>query len=101
MMIKRKAVVKVGLMDEDLFLYMSDIDWPKRFWENGYKVIYYPESQMYHYHKRDSKGRFGIFDILFKKASRSHIVDAINYFKKHGIRVLKPSHRLTQVIGKL
>lgn len=84
-MINKKAIDKVGLMDEEMFLYMSDIDWPKRFWENGYKVIYFSKSRMYHYHKRDSKGRFGALDIFFKKQSRWHLIDAIKYFRKNGI----------------
>jgi len=57
-------------MDEKLFLYMSDIDWARRFWENGFKVIYYPDSEMYHYHKRESKGRLGLLDVLLNKQSR-------------------------------
>lgn len=85
LMVSKEAVQKVGLMDENLFLYMSDIDWPKRFWENGYTVTYFPESKMYHYHRRDSKGRFGILDMLIKKESRWHLSDAIKYFRKHGI----------------
>lgn len=85
LMVKREAVDKVGLMDESMFLYMSDIDWPLRFWENGYKVVYFPEAGMYHYHRRDSKGRFGLLDFIFKKESRWHLIDAIQFFKKHGV----------------
>jgi len=33
LMTTRKAINKVGLMDENLFLYMSDVDWAKRFWK--------------------------------------------------------------------
>ncbi len=84
-MIKQESIDKVGLMDENFFLYMSDIDWPMRFWENGYAVVYYPESEMYHYHRRDSRGRLGILDFLLKKESRWHLIDAIKYFRKHGI----------------
>jgi N-acetylglucosaminyl-diphospho-decaprenol L-rhamnosyltransferase len=85
-MTTRQAVEKVGLMDEKLFLYFSDVDWSRRFWENDYRVIYYPSSKMYHYHRRGSKGRFNIFDALFKKESRWHITDAIKYFRKYGTR---------------
>src|SRR3989344_3833069 len=42
LMARREAINKIGLMDENFFLYFSDIDWAKRFWENGYKVVYYP-----------------------------------------------------------
>lgn len=79
-MASRKAAEKVGPMDEDLFLYMSDVDWAKRFWKNGYKVIYFPEARMYHYHRRGSKG--GVLDLLFKKEARWHLQDAIKYFLK-------------------
>ncbi len=81
-MVSKKAAKKVGPMDENLFLYMSDVDWPRRFWENHYKVVYIPEAKMYHYHPRDSKGRLGVLDIFFKKELRWHIRDAIKYFNK-------------------
>lgn len=83
-MISRKGIEKVGLMDERFFLYMSDVDWPRRFWENGFKVLYYPDSKMYHYHIRHSKGRYGIFDVILKKESRWHVADALKYFVKYG-----------------
>ncbi|OGN06149.1 MAG: hypothetical protein A2750_03635 [Candidatus Yanofskybacteria bacterium RIFCSPHIGHO2_01_FULL_45_42] len=84
-LVSRQAIEKVGLMDEKLFLYFSDVDWARRFWENGYKVVYYPESVMYHHLHRNSKGRLGILDAFFKRESRWHIADAIRYFKKWGI----------------
>lgn len=84
LMTTKEAIRKIGYMDENLFLYMSEVDWAKRFWENGYRVIYFPEAQMYHYHRRGSKGKFDIFDII-KKETRWHIIDAIKYFRKHGI----------------
>lgn len=75
-----EAIKKVGFLDENLFLYMSDVDWAKRFWKNGYKVVYYPESRMYHYHRRGSKG--GVLDLLLKKEARWHLKDAVTYFRK-------------------
>ncbi|OGN04182.1 MAG: hypothetical protein A3B99_00250 [Candidatus Yanofskybacteria bacterium RIFCSPHIGHO2_02_FULL_44_12b] len=83
LMAGRKAVEKVGLMDEKLFLYFSEVDWARRFWENGYKVVYYPEAEMYHYHQRGSKGRFAALDLFLKKEARWHLKDAFGYFKKY------------------
>jgi len=85
-MVSRKAISKVGLMDDKFFLYMSDVDWARRFWENGFKVAYYPLSEMYHYHKRGSKGNLGPLDIFLKKESRLHLFDAVKYFKKYGFK---------------
>ena len=87
-MVSKKAVNKVGLMDENLFHYFSDVDWARRFWENGYKVVYFPESKIFHYHGRASKGRLGIFDIIYKKEARWHLRDALVYFKKYGFNNL-------------
>jgi len=91
LMVTKNAVEKVGLMDENLFLYMSEVDWAHRFWENGYKVMYLPEAQMYHYHRRGSKGKFDVLDVI-NKETRWHILDAIRYFKKYGLRVRSYMH---------
>lgn len=85
-MFSRKAIDKVGLMDEKFFLYMSDVDWARRFWDNGFRVAYYPHSEMYHYHKRESKGQFGLLDIFLNKQSRLHLRDALKYFYKYGFK---------------
>ena len=92
MMASRKATDKVGFLDEKFFLYMSDVDWARRFWENGFKVAYYPHSEMYHYHKRGSKGHFGPLDIFLNKQSRLHLFDAMKYFRKYGI-IKNTKHR--------
>ncbi len=85
-LVSKKAVDKVGLMDEKFFLYMSDVDWARRFWENGFKIAYYPKAEMCHYHRRESKGRFGPLDVLFNKQSRWHLKDAVKYFHKYGFK---------------
>ncbi len=85
LMVSRKALEKSGPMDEKLYLYMSDVDWPQRFWENGYKVMFFPDVKMYHYHKRESHSALNVFDAIFNKRTRQHITDAIYYFRKNGI----------------
>ena len=85
LMSTKKAIKTSGLMDKNLFLYLSEVDWAKRFWENGYKIVYFPEAKMYHYHRRGSRGRYDALDII-KKETRWHIMDAFRYFRKHGIK---------------
>lgn len=86
LMVSRSAFEKVGPMDENLFLYMSDVDWPRRFWENGYAVVFYPRATMYHYHRRESRGALDVFDAFFNRQTRQHIKDALYYFRKNGLR---------------
>lgn len=94
-MTTRSAIERVGLLDERLFHYMSDVEWPRRFWYNGLAVSYCPEARMYHYHQRESKGQLGIFDILTRRQTRWHLRDAWRYFRTNGVGGLRPiSHPL-------
>lgn len=70
-----EALKKVGLMDERFFMYFEDVDWCRRFWNNGYKVAYYPRAKMMHYHGKQSNES--------KKYAFIHIVSAIKYFWKY------------------
>ena len=94
-MTSRQALERVGAMDESLFHYFSDVDWARRFWENGYTVVYYPMAVMAHYHGRTSKGRLGVLDAIFNRATRWHIKDGIRYFWKHGIAGTRPASHIS------
>ncbi len=80
------AVQKVGLLDERFFLYFEDVDWAKRFWENGYKVCYFPQAVMYHYLQRRSRAGLGVLDFFLRREARWHLQSALKYFLKHGWR---------------
>lgn len=79
----KKAAEAVGPMDDRFFMYMEDVDWCRRFWERGYKVVYYPEAFVYHYHAKGSaKGGF-IGSLLFNRLTWYHIGSALRYFWKY------------------
>lgn len=83
LLVGRQALEKVGPMDERFFMYFEDVDWARRFWHNGYKVVYYPSAFFYHYHQHESKTRLGVFDAVFNKKTRWHINSAIKFFMKY------------------
>lgn len=83
LMTSKKAVDKVGLMDERFFMYFEDVDWARRFWHNRYKVVYYPKPIVYHYHGRGSKSRLGLLDAIFNRKTRWHIASAFKFFLKY------------------
>ena len=85
LMVSKKALAIAGYMDEQFYLYMSDVDWPRRFWENGYRVVFFPSAKMYHYHRRESRGAFDVLDAIFNRRTQQHITDALRYFRKNGI----------------
>ncbi|MDO8566288.1 MAG: glycosyltransferase family 2 protein [Candidatus Moranbacteria bacterium] len=83
MFTSQKAVQAVGFMDDRFFMYMEDVDWCRRFWENGYRVVYYPSAFVYHYHAKGSAkgGFFG--SLLFNRLTWYHIGSAFQYFWKY------------------
>lgn len=83
MMVSRKAIDQVGLMDERFFMYMEDVDWCRRFWKNGWKVYYYPEVEVVHYYARASAAESNFFLSMFNRQTRIHIKSAIKYFFKY------------------
>lgn len=90
LMTSRKAVQKIGLMDLQFRLYFEDTDWCRRFWENGYKVVYFPEAKVYHYHGRGSAGNSAIKSLMFNRLTWVHIGSAIKYFLKYYGKALPP-----------
>lgn len=82
MFVRRSAALSVGLMDNRFFMYMEDVDWCRRFWENGYQVLYYPEASVFHYHAKGS-ARGGLLGLLGNRLTWWHIGSAIKYFWKY------------------
>jgi len=76
--IRHEAIKRVGLMDEDLFLYFGDVAWCQQFWQAGYQVYYYAEADIVHYHRRES-AQSGVFSKIFW----IHIFDWFKYLKKY------------------
>jgi len=87
MMVTRAALKTIGLMDERFFMYFEDVDWCRRFWQAGLRVVYFPYAKMYHYHQRLSATHQGVLGI-FNKATRIHISSAVKYFQKYGLKEL-------------
>lgn len=81
MLVRKDLIDKVGMFDERYFMYLEDTDWCHRFWQAGYKVVYYPEVSLVHYYSRGAAG-FGLLGSLFKKITWIHISSATKYFWK-------------------
>ncbi|MFQ5335740.1 MAG: glycosyltransferase family 2 protein, partial [Flavobacteriales bacterium] len=55
MLLRREALDKTGLLDEDFFMYGEDIDISYRLLQAGYKNYYYPKSRIIHYKGESTK----------------------------------------------
>ncbi len=82
LLIRKSVLDKVGMFDERFFMYFEDLDLCRRFWSEGYKVIYFTEVEMVHYHQRLSAAKNGIWGI-FSKGGRIHLASGIKYFAKY------------------
>ena len=55
MMVRTEAILQVGLMDEQFWMYGEDLDWAKRIKDSGWKVVYYPEISVLHIKRASSR----------------------------------------------
>lgn len=74
-LVRNKAMRDVGVFDERFFLYAEDIDLSRRIHQK-YKTIYYPKSEVYHYHEKAS---YKSLKLLYY-----HVESAFRYFNKWG-----------------
>lgn len=79
-MMPKTVYDKVGGFDPRYFLFMEDFDLCRMVKKAGFRVVYYPDSTMMHYHKRLSGGSF--FKMLTKKVFWLHVSSALKYFWK-------------------
>jgi N-acetylglucosaminyl-diphospho-decaprenol L-rhamnosyltransferase len=79
--LKRSFWDKIGGLNEDYFLFMSDVEICYKAWEAGKRVVYYPEARVWADGKRVSDGGFAMF---FKSwVLRQHVKDSIKYRIRH------------------
>jgi hypothetical protein len=81
LIIRHSVLEQVGLLDERYFMYLEDLDWSRRFWENDFKVAYVGEAEVIHLHKRES-AQNSFLKAIFNRSARYHISSFIKYLKK-------------------
>lgn len=68
MLMRKSALDKVGLLDEDYFMYGEDIDLSYRIKLGGYKNYYFPETSIIHYKGESTKKSSVNYVLVFYKA---------------------------------
>jgi GT2 family glycosyltransferase len=80
--VRRKDLDVVGMYDEMFFFYVEDMEWCRRMWMHGKKVVWLPSAQMYHLHEQASMTTPWGF-LKFNKFVRWHIVSFLKYKLKY------------------
>jgi len=63
MLVKRGVIEKIGLMPEEYFLYLEDVDWCLKARRAGYKCVLVSDSKIWH--KVSSSAKAGSFSYIY------------------------------------
>lgn len=75
LMFPASMVDKVGLMDDDYFMYFDDVDFVTRAVQCGFSVKYVPESKIYHLESGSSGGEtLGPLPLYYQTRNRLHFM---------------------------
>lgn len=77
---RRAAIEGIGLLDEQFFMYSEDVDWCKRFREQGWKIVFNPVTKAVH-HGGKSSANISI------KAAVEQQRAILQYWLKHHSRI--------------
>lgn len=80
MLVRTSAMQKVGVLDERFFMYAEDLDWCKRFRDEGGTVMFYPNVHMIHHKYKSGRGQKG----KVKSTTSKHFYQTmLQYYDKH------------------
>ena len=88
LLVRRAAIAQVGPLDEAFFLFSEETDWCRRFWEAGWKVLFYPGAECIHVGGASHGG------LLYRENLRGHL----RFLAKHrGLRSAERARRLLRI----
>jgi len=82
LLIRATALQQIGLLDERFFMYFEDVDFCRQCWQRGWRVTYFADSEIVHYHQRSSAEQWWP-TAMFSLTSREHIKSWLKYFAKY------------------
>jgi len=96
LLVRRKALDEVGLLDERFFMYYEDTDLCLRIRQCGWKITYFPRFSIVHYvGYRQNKGSYNQLEDLERHRSRFH------YFRKHAPLLERLCLRILIIVAML
>ena len=84
MLMRKEALDKVGLLDEEFFMYGEDIDLSYRIVKGGYKNVYFPETRIIHYKGESTKKSSVNYVFVFYRAM---VIFARKHFSQKNARL--------------
>lgn len=84
MLIRKKTLNEIGLLDEDFFMYGEDIDLSYRITKGGYKNYYFPDTRIIHYKGESTKKSSVNYVFVFYNAM---IIFANKHFSSTNVKL--------------
>jgi hypothetical protein len=78
MMVRKKVINKIGLLDESFFMYAEDIDWCYRIKKGGWKISYLCDAVIIHYGEKSAVKKFSETENMAENFKAY-----FKYFRKH------------------
>lgn len=91
-LVRRETFEAVGLLDEEFFIYSEDVDWCKRCWKAGWRVVFFAGTQAIHYRAGSSANDPVRFALEQQKS-------VLRYWRKHHGRLASLAIRVI-LLGK-
>lgn len=81
--IRSEVIKKIGMYDDKIFYGPEDIDFCLRIWKAGWKVTYYPLTQIVHHEQRITKKN------IFSSISLKHFIGILYIYRKYNFKISK------------
>lgn len=81
--INRNVIDRIGVLDDKFFMYCEDVDYCKRAWDAGFKVVYLPTAVITHAIGKSSD------QVPNRMIARFHL-SMLRYYRKHVISKQTP-----------
>lgn len=78
---RANALREIGMFDERFFLYFEDTDLCRRFWQDKWRVVYFPDAKIIHNHNRAS-AKAPWYGVFTTPAGRYHLESWAKYILK-------------------
>jgi N-acetylglucosaminyl-diphospho-decaprenol L-rhamnosyltransferase len=86
LMVPRRVIDHVGLLDEGYFMYSEELDWCRRIKDAGWRIVYLPQAQIVHHVGKSSEQAITARHINFQQAK-------LRYYRKYHGRTTAGSLR--------
>ncbi len=97
MLIPARVVNRVGLFDENYFMYYEDVDYCMRIIEQGFKMQYVPEAKMWHKVGGSAEGEISCLSQYY--TTRNRLLFANKYYKNLSVGSLSILQEILQDRG--